>query len=213
MTISLSEGIDPLLGLLKYERLNKNRSYSSTNFQAGVQFETNKGYLNGSFIYQLQGNLKKNLPSFTQKNHFIGADFSYRFQKEKKNNLFMGLSLLSEVKTNYKNKQYDVYGSPTKKSKYDSEYDIFYARYYYSTPFVGALRLGYDFQVIENLKINVAIENTIRVSHLKTSEWKSNEPTGQLLEDLLAKQSKETMIIDAMGFRFGISYYFSKAKM
>jgi len=78
--------------------------YSGTNISAGSQIETKKGNFNIMGTYQFSGNYWRGAV-FSLQSHLLGIIFQYRIlSNERKISPFVGISAITEVGTNYKDK-------------------------------------------------------------------------------------------------------------
>lgn len=198
-----------------------------TNVGIGVNVNLNKGRL---ALYGAYGFLAE-LPIWTHgplvKNHFLGLSLEYSiFGDEKKVRPFIGLSLLSEIATNYRNGYMDEsflssddpvagYGTVPMGSHGSGPYKIGYnTNFYYSTPFLGSLLVGCDIHLAKGLRLSIAAGYGLRIMRYRNVVWTVESDTPYLTEEVNVEELLKDKIVQNKAFHFmefqlGLSYTFS----
>lgn len=150
---------------------NSSNRFFSTNIIAGVVIK-NKVSIGIHLQYQLM--LQKVQAIYTNENpgffqdHLIGTNFNVKFFNTKKIRPFIGISILTEIKSNFKDKTLDSDNySPWE--LYFNENSIlpegqksFYVNFYKFTPLVINTLLGCGINITNNFEINIAFGYGLR---------------------------------------------------
>ena len=144
--------------------------YSGTNISVGSQIETKKGNFNIMGTYQFSGNYWRGAV-FSLQSHLLGIALGYRIlSNERKVSPFVGISAVTEVGTNYKDKYISRDLAP---SIYPEEFSklSYSSRFYAGTPFVGNLLLGCDIRLVHGLHLNISAGYGLRVMLTRYAIW------------------------------------------
>ena len=183
-------------------------SYSGTNISAGSQIETKKGNFNIMGTYQFSGNYWRGAV-FSLQSHLLGIALGYRIlSNERKVSPFVGISAVTEVGTNYKDKYISRDLAP---SIYPEEFSklSYSSRFYAGTPFVGNLLLGCDIRLVHDLHLNISAGYGLRVMLARYAVW----PKSYVLsKEQIHEHSVKTRNFHMLDFQLGLSYAFSLKK-
>jgi len=206
--VGISEGI-----LANRRIIQAPRAVLETDIQFGVQFAIESGALNVFGVYRLHGNVRSGgLKSLSFASHLLGAGVESRFYKGKPVSILIGLAVLTEVGTNYRDKYIDygvpVYPNPTYSNSITSE-PKYSNHFYYSTPFASNIWIGFDVALFEGVKFSFSLENSIRLTKQRYLEWEEKDLYETSFDELLHAQQVRYVFLDRIGIRLGLSYTFS----
>lgn len=198
--------------------------FSSSEFQFGLQFEKNTGSVSVFGVYQLFGNKKiEGFEAYTFASQLLGLGFEYRSNNEKIISIISGISLATEIYSNYRNGYmngvelafpnlvkypYDYYASTFEKS-----YTYYSNAHYQSTPLSASIWFGVNAKLFKNISVNLSLVNDIRLVSQKYLKWDMTDKEeeqenliGKDINELIEDQPTTRSIIDRFGLRFGLSY-------
>ncbi|MCO5269120.1 MAG: hypothetical protein M9897_09520 [Brumimicrobium sp.] len=207
MNIQLSE-----MPYYRFHKIDGEGTAIWSNFtSAGIGLETNtQSYrMTYAILYGLNLNLtvfESNFPIF--QSHLLGI--SYKFHLKKENSLFVGISLFSEVASNYKgntmwnefipytpvlyNLEYLGHGVPSKL--------VLQSNFYQSTPFIGFVHAGYNFKVTQAFHISLSASYGFQIMKYKYLKWDE----GVEYQEALRLAPVQTQLFHAIGVELGLSY-------
>lgn len=189
--------------------------YNGTDLGLGIQRNTSKGNFGGLLIYRFGGSLVSNgLKPYIMNNHLLGGELNYHVLNEsKKISPMLGLTLLTEVASNYGGKYIRNYGPHNHPrpnwNNYNNSISYYDSDYYASTPFVGNIVLGCDFQLIKGLNFNMALGYGVRIMKIRYKKWDADqsEPAGDLSDKYSLKEGKLLHCIDLqIGFNYAFPF-------
>lgn len=157
---------------------------------------------NPSFAYQKMYSNK-----YIMRSHFLGMNLIFRLREQKIIRPYIGVSLLTEINTNYKDR---YLSSPNyyPVSLYLPNIEAFNAdiNFYKSTPFIGDIMVGCDFRLYKGLSINGSIGYEIRIikSQYGILHYQANNPNPTV--SIIDNPYK--LGFNMLTIQFGLSYAF-----
>lgn len=181
-----------------------NESFVEYNLKAGTKFSIGKGDLHTFVKLQNYANLSwRGIGAYKFQSFLLGAGAEYHFRKDNRWRPFLGVSFLTELFSNYKNKSFK-YFFPVKFPEKASVnlHSIFYV----STPFLGSVWAGYDFRIIDQLHVQLSLQNNFRVFKIKgvDDELEINPNVSEYLQNAPIQHR----LIDALMLKLGVTYHF-----
>ncbi|MCO5268470.1 MAG: hypothetical protein M9897_06215 [Brumimicrobium sp.] len=203
------------LSEMPYYRLHKidgnisARWYNFITTGIGLEMNTQSNRMTCSILYGLNSNLSpRQYGTFSFQSHLMGL--SYKFYLKKENSLFVGISLFTEVATNYKDntmwnsfnprppltllKPYSGHNAPL---KYYRE-----SNFYQSTPFIGFVQAGYNFKVTQAFHISLSASYGFQIMKYKYLKWDEGED----YQEALRLAPVQTQLFHAIGLELGLLY-------
>jgi len=164
---------------------------------------------NDLYFYLSYGFIK----SSSYNGHYIGVSTEYHFLSNKKRfRPYLGISILSEIATNYKGGYLsgedfittDSYGSMF------GFYPLYYnaSGFYYSTPLFATLSSGFDVRLIKDLHLSFSLGYGLQVMRYKYLEWINDEDYRELLKEEPMKKK----VFHYVNVQLGLSYAFPLKK-
>jgi hypothetical protein len=153
--------------------------------------------------------------SWSMSYHLLGITSSFIFKKVRwKAKPLLQMSGMTEVYNNYKLGVLSENYFPTKEPlplvgksyNYNTHEitNIYQANFYHSTPFIGNIMIGFNFQIIDQLHFALTAGYGLRVMKTKHLNWLEGD---NYLENLNAK-FVETHFFHAFDFQLSLSYAF-----
>ena len=202
---------------------NYSNLYNLTKIDLGLNFQRPKGdfYLYATYGY------KTNIISsedkaigkiqFAYKSHMIGGSFEYHLlSNQKKVRPYFGLSILSEVATNYRDgflgrMAFEIINYYTYLTVYP--YTSYNSNFYHSTPFLGTLSLGCDFRLSKDLRLNLSAAYGLKKMKYKYLEWKDGDDYREKLKSAPVESKTFHYINAQLGLSYNFSFKKSKAPL
>ncbi|PKR81845.1 hypothetical protein CW751_00460 [Brumimicrobium salinarum] len=180
---------------------------NSTTLELGADFQKKNGDIYLYFTYGFN-------TSFLYRGHFLGGAFEYHFLKnQKKVRPYFGVSVITEVATNYKggflgedsfltNDSHIHTSAGNNISSFNS------SGFYQSMPFLGSFSVGCDFRLMKDLHLNLSVGLALQKLKYKYLEWEDHEDYREILKGTPVK----SMMFSYVNPRLGLSYAFSFKK-
>ena len=193
--------------------------YNLTKLDVGLNFQRAKGdfYLYVTYGYNTdflspieEGKNNPNFPNF--KSHTLGGSFKYHLlSNQKKVRPYFGLSILSEVATNYRDgmmtrNSFFIIDRPI--NSFTNYYLSNISNFYHSTPFLGTLSLGCDFRLSEHVRLNLSAGYALKKMKYKYLEWSD----GDDYREMLKSAPVESKMFHFINAQLGLNYTFSIMK-
>ena len=212
MSVQLSNG--------SFTRIFDNYSnhYNLTKIDFGLNFQRPKG----DFYFYATYGYKTNIISsedkalgntqFAYKSHMIGGSFAYHLlSNQKKVRPYLGLCILSEVATNYKDgfmsrMNYGIINYYTYLTVYP--YNSYNSNFYQSTPLLGTISLGCDFRLSKDVRLNFSMGYSLRKMKYKYLEWYDGDNYREMLKNVPV----ESKMFHHINAQLGLNYSFSLKK-
>lgn len=237
------ESIKGFVGLS--QNSDYNFTISETSLKFGVKFNNSFTSISilgvyaygGVFNYNSLFNHHKNFAAYQLDYHLIGGGIKLRMRNtEKLYSPTLKFTFLTEITSKYRGGKIIASGSESKDVNFsptDHIYEIkkplyggsggpiifqnYRSYHYISTPLVGSFFFGNEFEITDNLYLNIGIGYLLRAFRFYKNEWKLDETepnvkitnTHKLKETKYGKVETDGYLV----FELGINYTFSfKAK-
>lgn len=184
---------------------------NSPSINLGINYGNNS---NNTYVYFAYNFMRNSL----YKGHYLGITFEHHFLSDKKRfRPFLGLSILSEITSNYKEgfiegTDFLTRNGHIKYTKFiggNSSYYIFNSSgFYYSTPLFATLSLGFDVRLIKDLHLSFSLGYGLQVMRYKYLEWINDEDYRELLKEEPMKKK----VFHYVNAQLGLSYAFPLKK-
>ena len=147
--------------------------------------------------------------------HYLGISLENHFlSKDKRFRPYVGISVSSEVATNYKKKFIEDSTFLTRNSHINypissgqsSSYMFNSSGFYYSTPFFGTASIGFDVRLIKDLHLNFSLGYGLQIMRYKYLEWKNNADYRELLKDGPMRSRMLHYVNAELGLRYEFSF-------
>ncbi|RFC53481.1 hypothetical protein [Brumimicrobium aurantiacum] len=196
---------------------------NSTDIDIGLvkQSERAVSYLSLAYLYNTNSfNMRLDNGYGLYNGHYFGLTFEHHFVNDQKRfSPFIGLSLMSEVTSNYKEgflsgslegTYFLPVDSHVKYSEYNNGYPYTFnsSGFYYSTPFFGTASFGFDLRLIKDLHLSFSLGYGMQLMRYKYLEWKNDEDYREMLKDI----PMETRMLHYVNAELGLRYVFSFGK-
>ncbi|PKR81841.1 hypothetical protein CW751_00440 [Brumimicrobium salinarum] len=197
---------------------NTHDLYNLTKIDLGINFQRAKGDFYLFVTYGLNTNLllssqkSAGLTVFSYKSHMFGGSFEYHLLSiQRKVRPYFGMSILSELATNYKDgfmtpNSFYIINKPLNSMTNSYLFNI--SNFYQSTPFLGTLSLGCDFRLSKVVRLNFSMGYSLRKMKYKYLEWYDGDNYREMLKNVPV-ESKMFHFINA---QLGLNYTFSIMK-
>jgi len=186
---------------------------NSPKIKIGADFQTKN---NDLYLYLTYDFMRQSL----YRGHYLGISLENHFlSKEKRLRPYFGLSILTELATNYKEGflSADIDdGTYFLTSDSHAKYPVFYGQssyyifnssgFYYSTPFFGTASLGFDLRLIKDLHLNFSLGYGLQIMRYKYLEWKNDADYRELLKNKPMKSKMLHYINAELGLRYEFSF-------
>ena len=206
------------------------RYFNLTTASLGVNVKTSKSNLRfyGTYGFNSYIGLKTDVgygyaDNFAMKSHFLGVTFeNYFLDESKKTRLYFGISLLNEVKSNFKNGyiSYKFFfplklSSPPIPLNYTAIYygdfpydEIFGGGLYQSIPILIHVNGGASFRLLENLRLNLSVGYSLSVMNYKYVKWTKYDDR----DEMIRKTPMQRKALHSIAGQVGLNYVFSFQK-
>lgn len=200
---------------------NGYRNFDLTLFEVGVDIKTNRCNIKLFPTYGFNFYLE-NPPPY--RNHLLGISSEIVILNETKRfRPFVGVSLLSEIRTNYKNGYVDMnyyFYTSTPISSADfifvsktMPHKIIYGGWFYqSMPLVGTISAGCNIRLVKGFSLNLAVGYNLSLMRYKYVKWEYDDYVKEDYRDKLGDAPINTKALHSMAFQLGLSYAFSFKK-
>lgn len=186
---------------------------NSPKIKIGANFQKKNNDLNLYLTYDF---MRQSL----YRGHYLGLTFENHFlSNEKRFRPYFGLSILTEVATNYKvgflsadidNGTYFLTSDSHAKHLIFMGQSWYYtvnsSGFYYSTPFFGTASLGFDVRLIKDLHLSFSLGYGLQIMRYKYLEWKNDADYRELLKDIPMKSKKLHYVNAELGLRYEFSF-------
>ncbi|MBN9293187.1 MAG: hypothetical protein J0G96_04320 [Flavobacteriia bacterium] len=171
------------------------------------------------------------IKSFSYKSHLLGLAFEYhRLNEQKRFHPFIGMSISSEIATNYKNgyihykyeyfppyPHSDVFGQGPGGGPY--YYISYKTRSYQSMPLVSTFYAGCNIKIVENLNLNLSLGYNLSLMNYKYVQWSYNgygKPDESTVKkdyyNSLGTTPVQILVLHSLAVQLGLNYTFPLKK-
>lgn len=204
-----------------------NARFMYANGFLGVSLPVKKGRFSICGTYKFQGNItyrsselgQKYLgdmpnPAFLQRVHFIGVESYYTVFEDKIISPLLGLSILTQISSNYKNGLLSSINLPTLNYNYyppsgmNDSHSYYESYFYQQTPFMLDAMLGVSFKVFKGFRIDFSLVNTIQLIQRKHLVWDNDDWRTPEIEAAIKDVPLKNSWKENFGLRLTFKYCF-----